>query len=271
MMWNKFFFFLCVGVFFFILAYFLGPVLTPFLMGILLAYLVNPLVLFLMRWNIPRVLAVVLVFLFLTLIMLSTILLLIPLIQKQINTLIQMIPRMIEWFQQSFLPYVTKHMSASEEDMINVPLIKKTLSENWTTAGSYLGILLNTIVHSGFLILSWLMNLILIPVVTFYLLCDWERLLQSVKNILPRQAAPTIISLSKECDQVLGAFFRGQLLVMLFIAIFYSVGLSIIGLDIGIVLGIILGMISIVPYLGVVIGITSASIAAYVQFGNLQP
>lgn len=115
------------------------------------------------------------------------------------------------------------------------------------------------------------MNLILIPVVTFYLLCDWERLMRGVKGILPRSAAPTIIRLSKECDLVLGAFFRGQLLVMLFIAVFYSIGLSLIGLNIGIILGIILGIISIVPYLGVVIGVASASIAAYVQFRYFQP
>ncbi len=269
MMWNKSFFFLCIGIIFFVLIYLLAPILTPFFIGILLAYLVNPLVTWLMRFRIPRVFAVVLVFVLLSLMLLLTILLLIPLIQKQLNTLIQMIPRMIEWFQLSFLPYVTERFG--NEQLINVPLIKKTLSENWTTAGSYIGIFLNTIVHSGFLIVSWFMNLILIPVVTFYLLCDWERLVQGIKNLLPRANAPTIIRLSKECDQVLGAFFRGQLLVMLFIAVFYSIGLTIVGLNIGIILGIILGIISIVPYLGVVVGVTTASIAAYVQFGYFQP
>lgn len=269
MMWTKSFFFLCIGIILFALIYLLAPILTPFFIGILLAYLVNPIVAWLMRFRIPRIFAVILVFLFLTLILLLTILLLIPLIEKQLNNLIQMIPRMIEWFQMSFLPYITEHLGS--EQLINIPNIKKTLSENWTTAGSYVGILLNTIVHSGFLIISWVMNLILIPVVTFYLLCDWERLLAGVKNLLPRSEAPTIIRLSKECDQVLGAFFRGQLLVMLFIAIFYSIGLTLIGLNIGIILGIILGIISIVPYLGVVVGVATASIAAYVQFGYMQP
>jgi predicted PurR-regulated permease PerM len=114
------------------------------------------------------------------------------------------------------------------------------------------------------------MNLVLIPVVTFYLLCDWERLVKGCKNLLPKKAAPTMIKLSIECDRVLGAFFRGQLLVMLFLAVFFSIGLSLIGINIGIILGILIGIISIVPYLGMIVGITASSIAAYVEFGTLQ-
>lgn len=267
MIWNKFFF-LCIGVLFFIFLYLLAPVLTPFLVGALLAYLVNPLITLLMRYKIPRMVAVLCVFVGLFLILTLLVLLLIPLLQRQIETLIQMLPKMIDWLQLTLLPYVSSFLGTTE--IVNVTTIKKSLADNWKTAGSYMGVFFTGLIHSGFLILNWLMNLVLIPVVTFYLLCDWERLLNGIKSLLPRKAAPTIIQLSIECDRVLGAFFRGQFLVMLFLAVFFSIGLSLIGINIGIILGIIIGIISIVPYLGMIVGILASSVAAYVEFGTLQ-
>ncbi len=266
--WNTFFY-LLIAIILSVLCYLLAPILTPFLLGALLAYLVNPLVNQCMRLHIPRTLSVVIVFIFMFFILFLLIILLIPLIQSQINTLIQVIPRIIDWLQQTLLPMASNYFG--KQELINVDVIKKTLGEHWTTAGSYVGVLLNTIIHSGFLILEWTLNLILIPVVAFYLLCDWKKLIEGIKSLLPKKMAPTVINLTLQCNQVLGAFFRGQLLVMLFIAVFYSIGFTLIGLNIGIILGIILGIISIVPYLGIVVGITTASIAAYVQFGSFTP
>ncbi|MDE2195887.1 MAG: AI-2E family transporter, partial [Gammaproteobacteria bacterium] len=108
-------------------------------------------------------------------------------------------------------------------------------------------------------------NLVLIPVVTFYLLRDWDRLMARSAALLPRAAAPTVTRLARDCNTVLGAFLRGQLLVMLCLAILYSLGLSVIGLDSAVAIGVIAGLLSFVPYLGIFTGIILALLSAIIQ------
>jgi predicted PurR-regulated permease PerM len=105
----------------------------------------------------------------------------------------------------------------------------------------------------------------------FYLLIDKNTIIKKTRNLLPRRIEPTVVKITKECNSVLSAFFRGQLLVMLSISIYYSIGLTLLGLRIGLILGLIIGTISIVPYLGVIVGVIAASIAAFVQFGSFTP
>jgi predicted PurR-regulated permease PerM len=105
-----------------------------------------------------------------------------------------------------------------------------------------------------------------VPVVTFYLLRDWDKLVAHIDALLPREAQPTIRRLARETDSVLGAFVRGQLLVMLGLAIYYAVALKLVGLDVGPLIGMIAGLVSFVPYLGFIIGIVASVIAVLVQF-----
>jgi predicted PurR-regulated permease PerM len=262
-------FFIVIGLIFIGLLYLLAPVLTPFLTGALLAYLVNPLVTRLMKYRIPRLLAVSIVFVGLLLILLLLILLLIPLVQAQVSKLTVFTPKMIDWFQQTISPRLTLYLGS--QDWLNTDLIKSTIATEWTKAGSFASVFFTAVLHSGVRIAAWLLNLILIPVVTFYFLRDWQKVMKGVRDLIPRKNEPALVKLAIQCDHVLSAFFRGQFLVMLFIAVYYSIGLSIIGLDIGVILGLILGIISIVPYLGIIVGIVSASIAAFVQFGSFHP
>jgi predicted PurR-regulated permease PerM len=127
-----------------------------------------------------------------------------------------------------------------------------------------------SVLHSGFALIEWVAHLVLIPVVTFYLLRDWDKVVKGVRELLPRSSEPTIVKLATECDDVLSAFFRGQLLVMLSLATIYSIGLSLVGLQVGLMIGLIAGLLSLVPYLGFIVGIVTASIVAYVQFGTLS-
>lgn len=251
------------------LLYLLAPVLTPFLIGALLAYLVNPLVTRLMGYRIPRLLAVTIVFVGLLLILTLLILLLIPVIQTEINKLYVLTPKIIDWFQLTVYPKISLYLGS--QDWLSADMIKSTIATQWTKAGSVASVFFTTVLHSGFMIATWLLNLILIPVVTFYFLRDWQKVLRGIRDLIPRKNESTVVKLAVQCDHVMSAFFRGQFLVMLAIAVYYSIGLSLIGLEIGVILGIILGMISIVPYLGFIIGIVSASIAAFVQFGTFQP
>jgi predicted PurR-regulated permease PerM len=264
---NKSFFIIC-GLIFLGLIYLLAPILTPFLVGAFLAYLVNPLINHLMRLRLSRLTSVIIIFITLFLILTISILLLIPVIQEQIDALILLVPIAINWFQFTLLPSVATFLHSQE--LVNSDTIKNLLSQHWGKAGSLASTFVSTVLKSGFLLLTWLMNLIIIPLVTFYLLKDWKKLLTNIHNLIPKHLQKKAVIIAKECDEVLSAFFRGQLLVMLTIGIYYSIGLSLVGLKIGIILGLILGIISIVPYLGFIVGILTASIAAYIQIGDLH-
>jgi len=119
--------------------------------------------------------------------------------------------------------------------------------------------------------LGWLMNIALIPVVAFYLLRDWDLLVERIHNMIPRQFVTTTVNLTKECDEVLSAFLRGQLLIMLLLGCIYALGLALIGLDLALIIGLLAGLASLVPYLGFIVGILAASIAAILQFQEFMP
>jgi predicted PurR-regulated permease PerM len=108
--------------------------------------------------------------------------------------------------------------------------------------------------------------LILIPILTFYLLRDWESLVGNIQGLLPRSILPTWNLLSAQVDEVLGAFLRGQLLVMLALGIIYTTGLWLVGLDFALLIGLLAGIVSFVPYLGLIVGILIAGVAAVLQF-----
>jgi len=118
-------------------------------------------------------------------------------------------------------------------------------------------------------VLSWLMNLLLIPVVTFYLLRDWDTMVRQINDLLPRRYAPAAARLATEADEVLSAFLRGQFTVMLALGAIYSVGLWLVDLDLALLIGLFAGLVSFIPYMGATVGVVSASVAAIAQFGDL--
>lgn len=238
------------------LLYRLAPILTPFLLGALLAYLASPLVKRLDKWRIPHLLSVTSIFLFLFGIIALIILILFPLIQAQISTLIEFTPKLLKWVQDNISPWINEYLNID------------TLTSALKAGASKSGWILSTLLSSGLTVTAWLVNAVLTLVVTFYLLRDWDHVLEACKNILPRSKKTTIVKLAHECDDVLSAFFRGQLLVMLALCFIYSIGLFSVGLQLGIIIGIVGGLLSIVPYLGSTFVIVAASIAAFLQFGG---
>lgn len=246
------------------LLYLLAPILMPFFAGALLAYLSNPLVNKLMYFHLSRNVAAVIVFLCLFFILALFFVLLIPFIQKQAVTLSVALPNMVIWVQAKVLSWLAHYNMVLPT--INIDDFKRIIAENAMKTGDVATWLL----HSGKTLFEWMINLILIPVVTFYLLRDWDDMIKSIRKALPNRIRLTVVKITKECDAILGAFFRGQLLVMLFLAIYYSITLSALGLQLGIVIGLIVGLASIVPYLGLFIGLAIAAIASLVQFGTLN-
>jgi len=265
-LWNKLFFIVLL-LLFSGLVYLLAPMLMPFLIGALLAYLVNPLVMKLMRLRLPRLLSIIIIFSLLFSVILLLILLFIPIIQKQISNLIDTIPKIMTWGEETVMPWLSNQFGIHEP---SIGSLKTTLVAHLTQTSGTTEKFLDTILHSSFILLEWLINLILIPVVTFYLLLDWNKVIANLRHLLPRRIEPVVVNLMKECDIVLSAFFRGQLLVMLALGLFYAAGLTLIGLHTGLILGLIVGIISIVPYLGVIIGIILASMVSFVQLQSLS-
>ncbi len=246
------------------LIYLLGPILTPFLIAAFLAYITNPLVDYLVRLKLPRTAAVIIVFSTLLLTFILFLVLLIPILQHQVVILIEQIPIIFSWVQTQVIPWISQQFGV--QVLFNIESVKDILIKNWQTAGNVADILIKTVTNSGYSLIVFMINLVLIPVVTFYLLRDWNDLLKGVRRLFPRSIEPTAMKLIRECNEVLGAFLRGQFLVMLSLSVFYSFGLWVIGLKLALLLGLVIGFTSIVPYLGTIIGFCTGIIAVLVQF-----
>lgn len=249
--------------------YALAPVLAPFAAAAILAYVGNPLVERLARWRLSRTWAVVVVFLVLALLAVWLLLVLVPMLERQIVLLAAKLPTVIDWLQHQAMPWVQARFGLAETP--DMGSLKGYASEHWQFAGGLLAQVLASVSRSGLALLGWLANLLLLPVVTFYLLRDWHILLARLHELLPRRIEPEAVKLIGAVDEVLGAFFRGQLLVMLALGVIYTAGLWLVGLDLALLIGMLAGLVSFVPYLGLIVGVVAVGIAALLQFRELLP
>ncbi|BAN50182.1 AI-2E family transporter [Metapseudomonas resinovorans] len=251
------------------LFYQLRPVLSPFLVGMLLAYLGDPLVDRLERLGLSRTIGVALVFGLFGVILLDLLLVMLPLLGRQLVRLYELVPQMLDWLQHIALPW--------GQEMLGLPGDFWRFDKLKTVVSGYLGpttdiatTLLSGVTTSGLALLGWLANLLLIPVVGFYLLRDWDLMVHKLRGLLPRNREEQVVGLVAECHEVLGAFVRGQLLVMLALGLIYAGGLMLVGLDLGLLIGLLAGLASIVPYLGFVVGFGAALVAALFQFQGFE-
>ncbi len=251
---------------FVIFVYLLGPILTPFVFAAGLAYLGDPLADRLEAMKLSRTASVVVVFATLTLAFALLVLLLFPVLEQQIRTLVQNLPRYGEWIQRQLRPVLS--LFAPEGQQLDAETIKKFVSEHWGSADGMASTVFKSAFSSGTALLAIITNLLLIPVITFYLLRDWDHLVAWIRGQIPRRALDTVSALAAETDEVLGHFIRGQLLVMASLALLYTVGLWIAGLDLALLIGLGAGLVSFVPYLGVIVGLVASSIAMLVQTGD---
>jgi predicted PurR-regulated permease PerM len=248
----------------------LAPVITPFAISAALAYLGDPMVdrierLHLFRWRVSRTVAVSFVFLLMTALLVLVLLILVPLLTDQVRELVQRAPQVFEWLVGTALPWVQTRLGL-ETVALDTDALIEAGQTYWKEAGAALVGVLGSVSRGGQAALNWVMNLVLIPVVTFYLLRDWDRLVEGIRNLLPRAVEPAVSIVAHEIDEVLGAFIRGQLMVMLALGMIYAIGLWAIGLDLAFIIGMGAGLLSIVPYLGAFIGVIAAVIAALFQF-----
>ncbi|MGH8467026.1 MAG: AI-2E family transporter, partial [Pseudomonas sp.] len=202
-----------------------------------------------------------------TLVLTLLLLVLVPMLAKQLMRLYELAPQMLDWLQHDALPWVQARLGLAE-GFWKFDKIKAGISAHMGQTTDIVGVILSQATASGLALLGWLANLVLIPVVSFYLLRDWDLMMAKIRGLLPRQREERVVALAGECHEVLGAFVRGQLLVMLALGEIYASGLLLVGLELGLLIGLLAGLAAIVPYMGFIIGIGAAMIAGLFQFGG---
>ncbi|MDJ0750330.1 MAG: AI-2E family transporter [Woeseiaceae bacterium] len=237
------------------LFYLLAPVLTPFVAAALLAYIGDPFADRLEKLRIPRTLAVVCVFLITFLAIGLLVLLVGPLIAAQVGALFNALPDLASKAEEVWLPTVRGWLDMEAGEDVGLSAFLANYSEMF---GSWSGKVLTSVGKSGGALAAAVLSLFLIPIITFYMLRDWDNITAHLGALVPESQRETVFRLARESDEVLGAFLRGQLLVMLALAIIYSFGLWIVDLEFAIAIGVVSGLVSFVPYLGFVFGIVLA-------------
>ncbi len=248
--------------------YLLMPVITPFIAAFLLAYLINPLVSRMAKYNMPRWLTISLVFIGIIVAVGVGTWYLAPLLWEQIGYASKNIPEVLRWFNHTAIPWVEKSFNLTLDRVNNDELtnaVMDYLQTNYSVDSAQS--IVYRIAQSGLSIMHTGGLLLLIPVIAFYFLLDWNNMIWRLQLLIPRQIEPTVVSIAKECHAVLGAFVKGQLLVMLLLGVVYAVGLQIIGIEVGLIIGLIAGLCSIIPYLGFAAGIIAAFAASLLQYG----
>ncbi len=245
----------------------LAPVLAPFVVAAVLAYALTPLVDWLdarLRGLLPRVLAVVLVELGVLVLLVGLVLLLVPILVKEIPLMREQLPGFLEQLNAAVQPMLRKlglHFSLEPAGI--KAFVMTYLSAN---VEDTMGSVLSSLKLGGSAALAVAGNLVLIPVVLFYLLMDWERFMTGLRTLIPPRYRERTQSFLIDADQVLGEYLRGQLVVMGVLAVYYSVALALFGLDLALPIGTFTGLAVFVPYLGFGLGLVLALLAGLLEF-----
>lgn len=246
------------------LLYLLSPILTPFLLAAVIAYICNPMVSRLARNNIPRTAGTILVML-LSLVAFGTlILIMVPLFQKEAGRLLDKMPAFLDMLKNHIIPWLESRLDISLEPDMEV--LKEAVSEHWQSAGGVAAKILPSLTSGGMAVVEFLVNLLLVPVVLFYLLRDWDVLIAQIDEMIPRYWHQQVSKLAHETDRILAEFLRGQLAVIVLMSMCYITGLWLVGLEFALPIGLVAGILVFVPYLGMIVGLTLATFAAIMQF-----
>jgi len=250
------------------LLYLLKPVVLPFIGAFLIAYLFSPLVDKLCKLHLPRWLSISIVFVGIGVLLTWAMWYVVPLVWRQLIYARDSIPSGIHWINATFLPWLSHNFNVErmeiDTDQIST-VVMEYIQTNYS-ADSIQSMALR-LAQSGLSFIQVGGTIVLIPIISFYFLLDWERMLNSLRRLIPRPYEHSTLKIVRECHSVLGAFVKGQFLVMLLLGIVYAVGLQLIGLEVGLIIGMVAGLASIIPYLGFAVGIIAAVIATLFQFG----
>lgn len=247
----------------------LAPVLAPFVVASVLAYALTPLVDWLDdlgRGRIPRLLAVIVVEVVFILALLGVALLIVPILAKELPLMREQLPALLDNANKSLKPWLAQWGIHISLDIASIKSFVMTyLNANVEDA---LGSVMTSVKLGGSVAFAIIGNAILIPVALFYLLMDWDHFVSKMRGLIPPRMRTNTDSFLAESDAVLGQYLRGQLLVMVVLAVYYSVALALFGLDLALPIGIFTGLAIFVPYLGFGVGLVLAILAGLLEFAS---
>lgn len=250
------------------LIYLLKPVVIPFVGAFFIAYLFSPLVARLSRIGLPRWLSTCIVFFGISIAVSFALWYVVPLVWKQVIYARDSIPAGVHWVNHRLLPWA-EHTFNLEPMRVDTDQMSNAIMQYIQTNYSVDSIqaLILRLAQSGLNFIQIGGTVVLVPIIAFYFLLDWERMLTQMHRLIPRPYEKNTMRIVRECHVVLGAFVKGQFLVMFLLGVVYAVGLQLIGLEVGLIIGMVAGLASIIPYLGFAVGIISAIVATLFQFG----
>lgn len=242
----------------------LSNVLLPFVAGMGVAYFLDPVADRLERRGMSRTWATLLIMFVFFLVAILSITLLVPVVMNQLESFVDRMPQLLQAFNDRLLPYAQEVAGRFNIDLRGN--VQEALESNKAQAMKVVGDVVNGLLGGGWAVFNMLSLLVITPVVGFYLLRDWDHMMARVDAYLPRDHAEIIREQAREIDRVLAGFVRGQILVCLFLATFYGLGLSLLGLQFGLFIGIMAGMLSFIPYIGSLLGFVVSVGVALAQF-----
>ncbi len=256
-----------IAIFLALILWLLAPVLAPFVVAAVLAYALTPVVNWLDnvgRGRIPRLLAVLVVECVFIVALLAVLLLIVPILAKELPLMREQLPLLLDSVSRSLKPLLDQWGVHITLDLATAKaFVFKYLNANVEDA---LGSVLTSVKLGGSVAFALIGNAILIPVALFYLLMDWSRFVGQVNELIPGRLRGATNSFMVEADGVLGQYLRGQMLVMLILAVYYSVALALFGLDLALPIGIFTGLAIFVPYVGFGVGLVLAALAGLLEF-----
>lgn len=244
----------------------LSGVLMPFVAGALVAYLFDPVADRLQKWGCTRTAATTIITVGFVLGLVILIVLLVPLIQNQISAVIERAPEYVAAVKAEMQQAMDRSRTDATRQILD--RLRGFASEHMGEALGWLGEMLKRLVTGGFLIFNVASLVIITPLVAFYLLLDWDKIVAQVESLLPRDVAPSVRRVVGDIDQTLAGFVRGQTTVCLILGAYYALGLTLAGLDFGLVIGLLSGFISFIPYVGSALGLVASVGIALVQFDD---
>lgn len=253
-----------------ILAWFtmsISSILLPFILALILAYFLHPLVVSMQKQRFPRGFSTAVVTLVFCLFILSVFLIFIPILQTQIMALMVKVPTLVSamWNRMELIILYAKENITPEQ----LNQISKSVSASVFGIFNALSSNLLKMLTGGVVVFNMLSLLLITPIVLFYVLRDWNSVEEKMADLIPEKNKPFVKSVCKDVNRVLSGFIRGQATVCLFLGIFYGVGLSLIGLDLGLLVGFLAGILSFIPYFGCLSGIILSVLLALVQQASL--
>lgn len=257
-----------IFVAFFTMLYALRSVLMPFVAGILLAYLLDPMVDKLQKFKISRTWATLIICFLTVLVVMPLISLLIGMIESQVSLLLQATPKYLAFVMDKIRPTIER-LNEKFPDLkgANLEELVKGNVGNWVKV---IGKVLKGLLSNGFALINLISLLLIMPVVTFYMLRDWDEFVKKFEDLLPKKSKKGILESFKEIDKIIAGFIRGQLSVCVILGLYYSIGLKLVGLELGLLVGFIAGIISFIPYVGSITGFVIGCVLAFAQYGDVS-